>query len=240
MKFKSSYFLLPLALMALKNSASAQSVVIPIETANNALVLQANDKHDVNTVYFGPKLANNKEYDRIAAVFGKDNDYTGQMASVYTPAGSRNLLEPAIAITHADGNQSLDLKYVSHKVDKVSDDVSLLTIVLKDNVYNTEVTLYYKSYFKDDVIEQWSTIRNGEKGTIVLNKFASADLYLKRTLSGLPNITATGPEKCALKHRKLPTVLKRWTASWAPVPICSNRLFLWCRWINRPPRMKEP
>ncbi|MFD2872625.1 alpha-galactosidase [Mucilaginibacter ximonensis] len=179
MKFRSSLFLLPLAVLALKNSAKAQSVIIPIETANNALVLEANNNHDVNTVYFGPKLADSKEYNHIAPAVGKDNDYTGQMASVYTPAGSRNLLEPAIAVTHADGNQSLDLKYVSHKVDKVSDDVSLLTLVLKDNVYNTEVTLYYKSYFKDDVIEQWSTIRNGEKGTLVLNKFASANLYLK-------------------------------------------------------------
>ena len=90
MKFRSSYFLLPLALMAL-NQANAQSVVMPIETANNALVLQANDKHDVNTIYFGPKLADSKEYNHLAAAFGKDNDYTGQMASAYTPAGSRNL-----------------------------------------------------------------------------------------------------------------------------------------------------
>ncbi|TSJ43764.1 alpha-galactosidase [Mucilaginibacter corticis] len=180
MKLKSSFVVLPLALMALsKSGALAQTVTIPIETNKNALVLEADDKHDLSTIYFGPKLADGKEYNHLSAAYGKDNDYTGLMASAYAPAGSRNLLEPAIAITHADGNQSLDLKYVSHKVDKVSDDVSLLSIVLKDQVYNTEVTLYYKSYFKDDVIEQWSTIRNGEKGTIVLNKFASADLYLK-------------------------------------------------------------
>ena len=180
MKLKSSFVVLPLALMALaKSNALAQTVTIPIETNKNALVLEADDKHDLSTIYFGPKLADSKEYNHMSAAYGKDNDYTGQMASVYTPAGSRNLLEPAIAVTHADGNQSLDLKYVSYKVDKISDDVSLLSIVLKDPAYNFEVTLYYKSYFKDDVIEQWSTIRHGEKGNVTLNKFASADLYLK-------------------------------------------------------------
>jgi len=180
MKLKSSFVVLPLALMALaKSGALAQTVTIPIETNKNTLVLEADDKHDLSTIYFGPKLADSKEYNHVSAAYGKDNDYTGQMASVYTPAGSRNLLEPAIAVTHADGNQSLDLKYVSHKVDKISDDVSLLSIVLKDPAYNFEVTLYYKSYFKDDVIEQWSTIRHGEKGNVTLNKFASANLYLK-------------------------------------------------------------
>ncbi|MDB5157418.1 MAG: alpha-galactosidase [Mucilaginibacter sp.] len=180
MKLKSSFVVLSLALMALAtNGALAQTVTIPIETNKNALVLEADDKHDLSTIYFGPKLADSKEYNHVSAAYGKDNDYTGQMASAYTPAGSRNLLEPAIAVTHADGNQSLDLKYVSHKVDKISDDVSLLSIVLKDPAYNFEVTLYYKSYFKDDVIEQWSTIRHGEKGNVTLNKFASADLYLK-------------------------------------------------------------
>ncbi|HAL83058.1 MAG TPA: alpha-galactosidase, partial [Mucilaginibacter sp.] len=97
----------------------------------------------------------------------------------YTPSGSRNLAEPAITVTHADGNNSLDLKYVSHNVTKISDDVSLLSIVLKDPVYDFEVTQYYKSYFKNDVIEQWSVIKHHEKGNVTLNKFASANLYLK-------------------------------------------------------------
>jgi alpha-galactosidase len=51
--------------------------------------------------------------------------------------------------------------------------------VLKDPVYNFEVTLYYKSYFNEDVVEQWSSIKHGEKGNVVLHKFASANLYLK-------------------------------------------------------------
>ncbi len=178
MKIKASYFILPLALSALtKNIALAQT--ISIETNKNALVLLADKKHDLNTVYFGPKLADSKEYANIDAVYGKDKDYSGQMASAYTPAGSRNLLEPAIQVIHADGNYSLDLQYVSSKVEHISDDITLTSIVLKDPAYNFEVTLFYKAYFKDDVIEQWSNIRHSEKGEVTLVKFASANLYLK-------------------------------------------------------------
>ncbi|MCR8559556.1 alpha-galactosidase [Mucilaginibacter sp. BJC16-A38] len=168
-----------LFLFAVAASATfAQETTIPIETANNAMVLQVAKNKDLNTIYFGVKLSNAAEYGKVPGVYNQD-DYTGMLNSAYTSSGSRNLVEPAISVTHADGNNSLDLKYVSHNITKVSDDVSLLTIQLKDPVYDFEVTLYYKSYFKDDVIEQWSTIKNNEKGVVTLNKFASANLYLK-------------------------------------------------------------
>ena len=38
---------------------------------------------------------------------------------------------------------------------------------------------YYKSYYKENVIEQWSAIVHHEKDDIILQKFASANLYLK-------------------------------------------------------------
>src|SRR5688572_12697814 len=94
---------------------SAQTI-IPIETAHNAVVLQADVKKDVNTIFFGKKLANKQEYAQVTAQYKQTEDYTGQLNSVYTPSGSRNLVEPAISVTHADGNNSLDLKYLDHTV----------------------------------------------------------------------------------------------------------------------------
>ncbi|RFZ94648.1 alpha-galactosidase [Mucilaginibacter conchicola] len=160
----------------LANGAFAQKVTIPVETAHNAVVLQVSDKNDLVQSYFGEKLNATGDYAQITA--GRTSDYTGLYRSAYTPSGSRNLLEPAISIQHADGNQSLDLQYVSHKVDKPSADITITSIQLKDPVYNVQVTLFYKAYLKDDVIEQWSVIRHQEKGEITLQKFASANLNL--------------------------------------------------------------
>ena len=168
-----------IALQGFCLAAFAQTVIIPIETAHQALVMQAEPHQDVRTVYFGKKLSSAAEYQQVAGVYKQTADYSGQLNAAYTPSGSRSLLEPAISVTHADGNQSLDLAYVSYEQKKGSDGVSLLKILLKDPAYPFEVTLYYKSYYDTDVIEQWTEIRHQEKGTVTLNKFASANLYLK-------------------------------------------------------------
>ena len=152
---------------------------IPVETAGNALVLQADQHQDLKMIYFGKRLTSGNEYGQIPATYRQSDDPTGIFNSAYTPSGSRNLVEPAITVTHADGNNSLDLRFVSQQSTKISDDISLLKILLKDPVYDFEVTLYYKSYYKEDVIEQWSAIRHKEKGNVILHKFASANLYLK-------------------------------------------------------------
>jgi alpha-galactosidase len=160
-------------------SAYAQTVTIPVETAQTAIVLQVAPNKDLNTIYLGKKLSDPGEYGGIPGVYRQGNNYSGMYNSAYTPAGSRNLLEPAIAVTHADGNNSLDLKYVSHSVTRISDNISLLSIWLKDPVYDFEVTLNYKSYYNEDVIEQWSIIEHHEKGSVTLQKFASANINLK-------------------------------------------------------------
>ncbi len=168
-----------LVLLIVPGRSNAQSTLIPIETANNALVLRAEPNKDLQTVYYGRRLASGSEYALVSSVYRQPSDPSGLFNSAYTPSGSRNLIEPAITVSHADGNYSLDLRLVSQQVTRISDDVSLLTILLKDPVYDLEVTLYYKSYYKEDVIEQWSMIRHREKGNVILHKFASANLYLQ-------------------------------------------------------------
>ena len=167
------------AIFFLGIASLAAQTVIPVETNKLAMVLEAGKNGDLNIIYFGKKLNNPGEYAQIPEQYKQAEDYTHSLNSAYTPAGSRSLAEPAIAVTHADGNNSLDLKYVSHHLEKISDDISLLSVLLKDPVYDFQLTLFYKSYYKEDVMEQWSLIRHHEKGEVTLQKFSSADLYLK-------------------------------------------------------------
>ncbi|MFC7525063.1 alpha-galactosidase [Parapedobacter sp. GCM10030251] len=156
-----------------------QTKTIPLETKRHALVLRVSDQKDVHICYLGKRLHQIGEYETIQDVYKQATDYTGLLNSAYTPSGSRNLAEPAISVTHADGNQSLDLRYVSHETQQLADGISLLEITLKDPVYPFEVRLFYKAYFDDDVVEQWSQIKHQERGTVTLHKFASANLHLK-------------------------------------------------------------
>ena len=173
---KSIFLIISILLIAI--SIRAQKI-IPIESSSNALVLSVNDEKDVSVVYFGEKLANQNEYESISGAYRQANDFSQVLNLAYTPAGSKNLMEPAITVKHADGNTSLVLKYVDHSVEKIDEHSILYTINLKDPVYPFFVKLYYKAFVQEDIIEQWSVINHKENGDVRLDKFASANLYLK-------------------------------------------------------------
>lgn len=174
--FKSLIF--PVCLAFAFTTAHAQDVTIPIETQHNALVLQTDADKNLKMVYFGAKLSSPAEYAQIKKMYRQSDD-SGVQDDAYMSSGSQSLAEPAITVTHADGNKSLNLSYVGHAVTKVDDNVSLLTVTLKDPAYPFEVKLYYKTFYKQDVTEQWAVIKHQEKGAVTLNKFASANLNLK-------------------------------------------------------------
>ncbi|GAB4049657.1 alpha-galactosidase [Spirosoma litoris] len=172
------WFLFLLFQITLSTQAAPGDSHIAIETQQTALVIRIDKDQTPTIVHLGPRLQKATEYAAIPGNGKRGEDYTGLYNSVYTPAGGRNLLEPAIQVTHADGNPSLDLKYVRHEAQSLADGVVLTKVYLKDPQYPFEVTLYYKAYQKEDVIEQWSSIRHTEKKSVTLQKYASANLYI--------------------------------------------------------------
>jgi len=162
-------------------TSMAQKQIL-IETRNNSLVLSSDTDGSLISRYFGKKIAYATEYGVIPTLDkytpGSDDLYNKREA--YVASGSINLLEPALSVTHADGNKSTVLIFQSFKETVIDDNRKLTAIVLKDPKYNFEVTLNYLAYFDEDVIEQWAEILHQENGDIVLNKYASANL----TLSG--------------------------------------------------------
>lgn len=154
-------------------------ITIPLETDQYALVLQTDAEQRLGTIYFGKKLSIAGEYAGIPAQYRSVEDNAGVYHHAYTPSGTWNLAEPAITVTHADGNKSLELHYVSHETTKTDANTTLTSILLRDPVYPFEVTLYYKYWAKENVFEQWSVIRHREKGAVWLQKYASANLYFQ-------------------------------------------------------------
>jgi alpha-galactosidase len=98
----------------------------------------------------------------------------------YPPAGDGFIFEPALQVTHADGNTSTDLAYVRHAVTAIDDNVTLLRIELKDRFYPFFVTLCLRAFRAEDVIEQWVEIRNEETGPATLYRFASSGLVMPK------------------------------------------------------------
>jgi alpha-galactosidase len=160
-------------------NTTAQKVIIPIATKNSVIVLQTDSETRLRTVYFGKPLEKKSEYASVSSNYNYDENNAGIYNSAYTPAGTWNLSEPAIQVKHADGNPSLELKYVSHKNESINENITVTSILLKDPVYPFEVTLFYKVWKKENVIEQWTEIKHKEKKPVLLQKYASANLYFQ-------------------------------------------------------------
>ncbi|QIL41374.1 alpha-galactosidase [Pedobacter sp. HDW13] len=171
-------FLLSMTLCA---STYAQKT-IEIATKHNVLILETDQDQSLLSTYLGKKLANSDEYPGIQKLdkYKPGSDDLFNKREAYIASGSVNLLEPALSVTHADGNKSTVLTFSEVKTEQLDQNRKLTSVVLKDAKYNFRVTLKYLAYYNENVIEQWTEITHQEKGSVVLNKYASANL----TLSG--------------------------------------------------------
>ena len=126
------------------------------------MVLTIGGNQRVHQSYLGKKLAAT-EYEQFKG--GRE---------VYLTAGMENQFEPAIRLIHADGNPSLELKYVSHKTDN-SGNVNNTIILLRDPKYPVEVTLHYTSFMAEDILKCWTTIKHQEAKPVALHNFLPND-----------------------------------------------------------------
>jgi alpha-galactosidase len=141
------------------------------------MVLQTDKDDRLWIVHFGNKLVNWSDYTATTSQYHYSDANAGKYNNAYTASGTWSLSEPALQVTHSDGNPSTELKYVSHQQRKEDENTTLTSVKLMDPVYKLTVELYYRTWSKENVIEQWAEITNNERSAIVLNKYASANLY---------------------------------------------------------------
>ena len=150
-------------------SATADSRLIGITTAHSALALFAGDDGRLYQLTYG----------RAAATASVPKRTPNREAEFHPQYGDGFICEPALQVTHADGNTSTALVYVRHQATALDGGVTLTRIELKDRFYPLFVTLCLKSYGQEDVIEQWTEIRHEEIGAVTLYRFASSAIVLK-------------------------------------------------------------
>ncbi|MCX6335537.1 MAG: alpha-galactosidase, partial [Bacteroidia bacterium] len=169
--------LLTINLIITTNCLQAQITTIPIRSKDFVILLQTDKNERLRTIYFGEPLNDESEYATVADSYYFNDKNSGIYNAAYTPAGTWNLSEPAIQVVHADQNTSLELTYDSHTVEEIDSNTTLTTILLKDPCYPFQVSLFYKVWKNENVIEQWTEIKHNEKKAVRLLKYASANLY---------------------------------------------------------------
>ena len=163
-----------IATMLCLSTITTQAEQVVIETRNTSLVLDVEKGQQPRYVYYGAKLtAQELQHLQRPAVFGRMDAYPAY--GLNTPA------EAALAMRHSDGNLSTALVTDYWERGEVVGEGNFVTcITMKDPVYPITVTLNYKAFVEEDMIETWTEITNNEKGTVNLTTFASAVLPIRR------------------------------------------------------------
>ncbi len=177
---KKSTIILALASLIPMWSANAFADDIHIKTENSSLVLRAEVGKQLRYVYFGDRLGD-ADYAAVCSMRGINSE-------VYPAYGQWNIREYSIAVTHPDGNMTLQMQVESFGTEELhvpangyhqATDATVTRITLKDTVYPFYVDVFFKAYKDVDMIETWTEIRHEEKKPVVLRKFDSAHLPLR-------------------------------------------------------------
>lgn len=178
---KHNLVLAAVSLLAITTLNASDMKQIRISTDRTDLVLQVAENGRLYQSYFGEKLLNEADLKELGWSVhpASDGSVCRRGWEVCSGSGNEDFFEPALAITHNDGNPSTWLYYVSSSTHAVEGGVQT-DIVLRDDKYPVEVTLHYVAYPRENVIKTWSDIRHEEKNPIVLSTYASTMLYFSR------------------------------------------------------------
>ncbi|RGS11248.1 alpha-galactosidase [Segatella copri] len=183
-----------IALILMTVALPAMAEKVSVNTKGMSLILDVENGKPAQYLYFGTKLNPNDLQNLKVATDGRMDAYPAY--GLNTPA------EAALAMRHSDGNLSTALVATGCDV-KNEGNASVTTVHLKDPVYNIKVDLKYRAYNDVDMIEAWTEILNGEKGTVTLTTFASAMLPIRRGDVWMSHLSGTWAAEGQLSHEKL-------------------------------------
>jgi len=185
--------------IGLPQTSQVQDIFIAVGTLNTDLVYKVNRRDGrLYQSYLGHKINN------IAGL----NQLTDAGHLAYATFGTDNLFEPAIRMIHNDGNPSLELKYVSHNIEKQDANVTITHILLKDPEYPVEVTLNIKSFSAEDVIEQWVEIVQKEPKPLTIYNYASSMLHFDASKYWLTQFNSKWGEEMKIQESELTSGIK--------------------------------
>lgn len=176
------------------NSSGQTTGTIKISTNHNELIFKVGNNKRIYQSYLGKKLA--------------DDSYPDKRIESYPAGGMDFEFEPAVRTVHADGNPSLELKYQKHTTQNSADGSIKTEIFLKDEIYQTEVILYFLSFPQQDVIKAWTSIKNAEQKDILLTNYASAMLHFNADNYWLTQFSGDWAKEMRMQEQPLTSGIK--------------------------------
>jgi alpha-galactosidase len=109
------------------------------------------------------------------------NERSQRADEAYPQSGDGYIWEPALQVTHADGNTSTTLLYKGMTRTNEAPGIEFTRISLRDPAYPFEADLCFRAHRDVDVVEQWVEIRHQESKPVTLERMASSSVLLSPT-----------------------------------------------------------
>ncbi len=172
---------------------AAEQKMIRISTDATDLILVVAPNGRLYQTYLGDRLLHEQDLRNLSSTRGWE---------VYPGSGAEDYFEPALAITHNDGNMTTILKYVSSESKSVEGGTETV-VRLRDEQYPVEVTLHYVAYPHENVMKVWSEIRHSEKKPVILSRYASAMFYFSDTKYFLTEFSSDWAKEAQMSTQQL-------------------------------------
>ena len=160
-----SFLFLSLGVLA----APAGETII-IQTKNTSLVYKVDDRNKLCQSYFGNYMS---DADCRQVPTSKDE--------ILLTFGTNYVHQPALRVVHGDGNTSTELIYDRSETKRLNDNQVQTDIYLKDTFFPFFVKVSFRTYEKEDIIEQWTEYSHQQKKPVVLYDYASSCISFKAT-----------------------------------------------------------
>lgn len=198
MRYISFFALLFVGLLCPTNSNAA---LYRIECSNILLSVRADKSSESKIVYFGEKFHGIEplEFKKFLHKPDTEEEY---IPDLYPAYGGRNVLEPILKVTHADGSQTVELLLDSVTQDKVSANITKTVFHFKDKVYPLYIKTIFYAYWKENVITEHTEIYSKEK-TVQLERFYSSYLPISEKEYFLCHFNGTWANEMQRNETKL-------------------------------------
>ena len=193
--------ILSAALTAGAVSAAAPQQLIDIRTDDVSIVLAARPDGEVHFRHFGSRIDDPSPLADYKSSRRADHGTDDLACPVM---GGRNFREPALRITHADGDMNTDLRYVSHSSRQLADpNVTETVVKMTDCCQALDVELVFTAYARENVITTHTVIRNREEGPVTLHSFYSSAVTLKSDKYLLTHLYGAWAREAQVDHTLL-------------------------------------
>lgn len=173
-------------------SMFSEDITIRISTSGTDLIYKVDNESRLCQSYFGSRLHH-----------VSDISFLGTGKEGFAVYGQDDFFHPAFKVTHADGNMSLRMDYVSHSIREIDPDVTETAIVLKDEAYPFWITVYYTAFDKEDIIKCRTEITHEEKKPVMLHEYASSMLRLDAGSYWLTEFSGNWADEAHMTERQL-------------------------------------